>query len=209
MKPVINEDRTEVRLGLLTFEWDRKHSLLQVAKYDEEVFATGEVVTEELWESFVCAVERLAASGPLLSALQQIDQLARDKRGGGTSEERAVQVVGRVVGIVRQVLDEYERTSPPREDERHVSTLDASSSIRGVAPEEVMAALHYESERMSAKITVINWQVTEVDGDRIVYVIYSFKGESVPVAGELKPREGLRAAIHVNDIALCSYELTD
>lgn len=197
-KPVINKARSEVNLGDLTFEYDDDTTLL-VVKHDADIITAGDGCSPVMWEGFLKAIERLTASGPLLSALQQIDQLARDKRPSGRSREaekavaqdRAVQIVGRVVGIVRQVLDEYERTSPEREDTRHVSMLEeGSTGLRGVAPEDVRHALNVEADWLGAEIEAINWQVTEFGDHRVVFLFYHF----------VKPdeTEGVRCAVHAD-----------
>jgi hypothetical protein len=204
-KPVINEARDEVRLGDFTFEFDS--NFIQVVVCGEEVQGFAEV-SPDLWDGFVKAVERLAASGPLLSALQQIDQLARDSRPtGGTRAEkrkqfrdRAAQIVGRVQGIVHQVLDEYERTSPEQEDTRHVSMLEAGSSgMRGVAPEDVLFALNVEADKLGAEVEAVNWQVTQMRDHRVVFLYYYYRGEA--------DSEGFRVAVHYDGHPVTSEEL--
>ncbi len=215
-KPVINKERTEVRLGELSFDYDPEHNLLQISIYGEEVRGTAEV-WPGLWESFVKDLENKIASGPMLSALQQIRELGKDARWQKVREEkgevdrgeleagvRAFSQMGqRTDAIACQVLAEIERTSPPSEDERHVSILEGSSSPRGVAPQEVMAALHYESERLTGQVTVLNWQVTEVGEDRIVQIVYAIEGISLADEGQ----DRIRAALHVNDKPIASYEV--
>lgn len=203
LTPLINEDRTEVRLGQLTFEWDRSHSLLQVAKYDEEVFATGEVVTEELWEGFVSAVEALKVETLPMSVLKQLREIAREANRSTESDsatELLAQAGQKLAQIIEQFFEEYERTSPPRsEDSRHVSTLDGTSFPRGVHPEDVAVVLNDEAAKLSnVTLTPLNWLVTEAVGVRVVFVFYHYQGEPIMVSDSEAFREGMRTATYVN-----------
>lgn len=186
---VISEDRTEVRLGELTFEYDASHNLVQVAKYDEEVFAAGEGCPPEMWEHFVKDLEEKINCGPLLTTLQRIREMGKDAKRVKSQEERGergsralqpgveafMQLGIRVDGLVSQVLEEYERTSPVPEDTFGISTLDAESAPRGLAPPEIVAVLSEESARINAQVTVLNWQVTEVQGKRVIFVLLSYE----------------------------------
>lgn len=211
-KPIINDTRDEVRLGDLLFEYDEDKNLLSVVNAldgEEVIFAAGERCFPEVWESMVVGLERLMHSGPLLSALRQIERMGDDAKeredpkapaaGSQDGDEHWKQVGLHAHAVAEQVLAELERTSPPKEDVRHVSTLEAGSSgLHGVAPQDVMAALEDEAASMSARVEALNWQVTKFGEHRVIFVIYSYKGEQEPVGGELRTREGLRVAIHVD-----------
>lgn len=199
--PVINERRDEVCLGELTFQYDPTCNLLQVVKHGEEVFIAGEGMYPDLWESFVSALEAKIACGPMLSALRQIRTLGEDPSLRGNNTEAMAQLGQKALGIAEQVLDEFERTSEPKEDTRHISMLESASAPRGIVPPEVMLGLGLESESIGAPVEVLNWQTTSIDGLQVLFMLYHYKGESHVI--EERP-EGFRCAVHVGDKVMLS-----
>lgn len=208
-KPVINETRDEVRLGDLVLMYDRENEQLDAerrSRIDDGLrfrLADGEDFPPELWESFVKDLEDKVATGLPLATLQRIREMGRDAKRMKSQEERGergskalrpgveafMQFGIRVEALVNQVLDEFERTSPYKEDESHVSMLDASTSPRGVAPPEVITALNDQAASISAQVTPLNWQVTELGDTRIIFLIYAYSD------GE---RKGIRFAVQIN-----------
>lgn len=192
MTQVISEDGDRVCLGDITLALRQADLPFHRGEAVLDVLVDGEKcgdarITAQSWDSLISELRR-GSDGPLLAALQQIRESAKDAKRAKSQEERGergsralqpgveafMQLGVRIDAFVCQVLDEYERTSPEKEDRFGISMLDGGSAPRGVAPEEVVAALHLESESVGAQVTALNWQVTEVEDKRVIFVLYYY-----------------------------------